>query len=202
MIAIYLDKESWLHRLPAGVKLLVVAVVSIVLFQLDSVWVFLGGLAGVFALYASLGKDGLARLSVIRGLLMFFGIVLVLHWLSGTFFEGIVVVMRLTILFLAANLISITTRMDDMMEALMPLFKPLQWFGVQPRRFALGVTLVLRFAPHLMQIFAILREAYQARTGSRNSWRLLAPFAIHALRMSDNVAEALKARGGSAGLSR
>lgn len=201
MTSIYLEQESWLHRVPAGFKLLVVAVSSILLFQLNSAWVLIAGLGLVVALYASLGKEGLARLSILRGLTMFFGIVLGLHWLSGTFWEGVIVILRLSVLFLAANMISLTTRMDDMMAALMPLFRPVEWCGMKPRKFALGVTLVLRFAPHLMHVFAILQEAYQARTGAKNSWRLLAPFAIHALSMSDNVAEALKARGGSEGLS-
>ena len=78
------------------------------------------------------------------------------------------------------------------------------WFhvGFSPRKPALGVALVLRFAPYMLVVFGQLREAWQARTGTRNSWRLLAPFAIQSLSMSDHVAEALKARGGSEGLSR
>ncbi|MCV0429057.1 MAG: energy-coupling factor transporter transmembrane protein EcfT [Roseibium sp.] len=202
MISIYLQKESWIHRTPAGFKLLAVAIASLLLFQVKSIWIFLPCLAVVLGLYASLGREGLAQLKLLRGLTMFLVILLALHWVSGTFWEGVAIIMRLIVLFLAANLVSITTRMDDMLEVIQPLFKPLQLFGLSSRKPALGVTLVLRFAPHMLQVFSILREAYQARTGARGSWRLLAPFAIQSLRMSDNVAEALKARGGSQGLSR
>lgn len=202
MISIYLRSESWLHKVPAGLKLLVVAIASLLLFQVKSIWIFLPCLAVVLGVYASLGKEGLAQLKMLRSMTVFLAILLALHWFSGTVWDGIAVIMRLVVLILAANLVSITTRMDDMLEAVQPLFKPVQWFGMSSRKPALGVTLVLRFAPHMLQVFSLLAEAYQARTGVRSSWRLLAPFAIQSLRMSDNVAEALKARGGSEGLSR
>ncbi|PVB60026.1 energy-coupling factor transporter transmembrane protein EcfT [Labrenzia sp. 011] len=201
MISIYLRGDSWAHRTPAGVKLLAVAIGSLFLFQTASIWIFLACLAAVVALYASLGRQGLAQLKLLRGLTVFLVILVALHWLSGTLMEGIAVVLRLVVMFLAANFVSVTTRLDDMLEAVRPLFRPLEWVGLSSRKPALGVALALRFAPHMTQIFSMLREAWQARTGSRTSWRLLAPFAVQSLRMSDNVAEALKARGGSEGLS-
>ncbi|WP_269584714.1 energy-coupling factor transporter transmembrane component T family protein [Roseibium sp. Sym1] len=202
MISIYLQGDSWAHRLPAGVKLLTVAIASIVLFQMVSVWVYLACLAAVVLCYASLGREGLAQLKLLRGLGFVLVILLALHWISGTLYDGFVIVLRLVVMILAANFVSITTRLDDMLEAVQPLFRPLAVFGMSSRKPALGVALVLRFAPHMLLVYGLLREAWQARTGSRNSWRLLAPFAIQSLRMSDNVAEALKARGGSEGLSR
>lgn len=201
MISIYLQGASWAHRLPAGLKLLAVALGSLLLFQVTEWWVFGLCLAAVTAAYASLGKRGLAQLKLLRGIAVFVAALLALHWYSGTLPEGIATVMRLIVMVLAANFVSVTTRMDDMLEAVQPLFAPLRWFGVSPRKAALGVTLVLRFAPHMALVFSRLRESWQARTGRKSSWRLFAPFAIQSLRMSDNVAEALKARGGSQGLS-
>ncbi|MCK7615644.1 energy-coupling factor transporter transmembrane component T family protein [Roseibium sediminicola] len=202
MISLYLQGDSWAHRLRAGWKLLAVALASLVLFQVVSVWAYLASLAAVILCYASLGREGLAQLKLLRSLSFVLVLLLALHWLSGTLNDGVVIVLRLVVMILAANFVSITTRLDDMLEAVQPLFRPLGVLGVSPRKPALGVALVLRFAPHMLLVYGLLREAWQARTGSRNSWRLLAPFAIQSLRMSDNVAEALKARGGSEGLSR
>ncbi|MEO1113537.1 MAG: energy-coupling factor transporter transmembrane protein EcfT [Pseudomonadota bacterium] len=201
MISIYLQGDSWLHRTPAGLKLLVVAVASLLLFQVNAPLVFIACLAGVIGCYATLGRAGLARLAMLRGLTVLLAILLLLHWVSGTLWEGVSVILRLVVLILAANLVSITTRMDDMLEAVMPLFRPLEWIGLSARKPALCVALVLRFAPYMMQIFSRMREAYQARTGAKNSWKLIPPLAIQCLRMSDNVADALQARGGSEGLS-
>ncbi|WFE90022.1 energy-coupling factor transporter transmembrane protein EcfT [Roseibium porphyridii] len=202
MIAMQIPGDTWAHRLPAGPKLVAVAVASIVLFQVTWFWVLLPCLAVVICLYASLGRQGLARLKLLRGLSVLLACLLALHWLSGTLLEGFAIILRLLVMILAANFVSVTTRMDDMMAAVQPLFRPLEWFGVSSRKPALGVTLVLRFTPYMLQVFSVLREAYRARTGSTGSWRLLAPFAIQSLRMSDHVAEALKARGGSNGLTR
>ena len=201
MISIYLQGDSWLHRTPAGRKLLAVAVASLLLFQVSSAFIFVACLVAVVGCYATLGRSGLERLALLRGLSVLLGILLLLHWVSGTFWEGVSVILRLVVLILAANLVSITTRMDDMLEAVMPLFKPLEWVGLSARKPALCVALVLRFAPYMMQIFSRMREAYQARSGAKNSWKLLPPLAIQCLRMSDNVADALQARGGSEGLS-
>lgn len=201
MISIYLHGDSWLHRTPAGVKLLVVAVASLLLFQVSSPPVFSACLLAVIGCYATLGREGLKRLALLRGLTVLLAILLVLHWVSGTFWDGVSVILRLVVLILAANLVSITTRMDDMLDAVLPLFKPLEWIGLSARKPALCVALVLRFAPYMMQIFSRIREAYQARTGAKNSWKLIPPLAIQCLRMSDNVADALQARGGSEGLS-
>ena len=201
MISIYLQGDSWLHRTPAGRKLLAVAVASLLLFQVSSAFIFVACLVAVVGCYATLGRSGLERLALLRGLSVLLGILLLLQWVSGTFWEGVSVILRLVVLILAANLVSITTRMDDMLEAVMPLFKPLEWVGLSARKPALCVALVLRFAPYMMQIFSRMREAYQARSGAKNSWKLLPPLAIQCLRMSDNVADALQARGGSEGLS-
>lgn len=201
MISVYLAGSSWAHRLPAGLKLIAVAVGSVILFQIDSYWVFLVSLAAVIGAYAALGREGLARMRLLKSLSYFLAAILALHWLSGTLSEGIIVVLRLTVMVLAANFVSMTTRMDDMLAAVLPLFTPLRVFGLSPRKPALGVTLVLRFAPHLMEVLSMLREAYQARTGQASSWRLVAPFALQALRMSENVSEALTARGGAGGIS-
>ncbi len=201
MMSVYLQGNSWAHRLPAGPKLLVVAVGSFFLFKTQDIWVFLVCLTAVLAAYASLGRGGLERLRLMKGLSIILAAILLLHWISGTALEGVVSVLRLCVMVLAASFVSMTTRMDDMLAAVTPIFKPLEWLGLSARKPALGVTLVLRFAPHMMEVFAMLREAYQARTGRRMSWRLFAPFALQALKMSDNVSEALAARGGSEGVA-
>ena len=202
MMSVYLQGNSWAHRLPAGLKLLAVALASLLLLQATSFWVLVPALAAVLSCYASLGRGGLAQLKLLRAMSYLLAALLVLHWLSGSLLEGVAIILRLAIMILAANFVSVTTRMDDMLDAVQPLFKPLEIFGFSSRKPALGVALVLRFAPYMLVVFAQLREAWQARTGTRNSWRLLAPFAIQSLSMSDHVAEALKARGGSQGLSR
>lgn len=201
MISVYLPGASWIHRTPVRVKLIALAALSMAILPVQDPLVLGAVLAGVLALYATLGPEGLKQVRLLRPLITFLAIIFLLHGIGGSWTEGLVAVLRLVSMVLLANLVSVTTRMDDMLEAVMPIFYPLKPFGVSPKKPALAVTLVIRFAPVLLSVYSSLAEAYRARTGKRGSWRLVAPFALQALRMSENVAEALTARGGADGLA-
>lgn len=200
MISLYLPGETWIHKMPVRLKLLGLAAVSIAVFPVADPIILGGVLLVVLALYASLGGAGMRQVLLLRPLLPLLAIIFFLHGLSGSWVMGLTSVLKLVAMVLLANLVSVTTRMDDMLDAVQPLFWPLGLFGASPRKPALAVALVIRFAPVLLSVYSSLREAYQARTGRRGSWRLVAPLALQALRMSENVAEALTARGGADGL--
>lgn len=200
MISLYLPQQSWAHRLNPRAKLLALAVASLLVLPVDDLTVMAGLLASALLLYASLGRTGLAQVRLLRPLATILLVLLAIHAVSGTFQEGVVAVLRLVVMVLLANFVTVTTRMDDMLDAIRPLFVPLEWIGLSSRRPALALTLILRFAPVLLSVYGQLQDAYQARTGRRASWRLIAPFALQALKMSENVAEALSARGGADGL--
>lgn len=201
MISVYLPGKSWAHLLPARLKLLALAIASVFVLPIDTLAPLVVMLLGTLGMYASLGREGLAQLKLLKPLFMILAVILLLHAATGSILEGIVAVARLVLMVLLANFVSVTTRMDDMLDAVMPLFYPLKLVGLNPRRPALAVTLVLRFVSLLMAIFSALQQSYRARTGRRNSWRLIAPFAIQSIKMSDQVAEALSARGGANGLA-
>lgn len=201
MISVYLPGASWIHRTPVRLKLLALAVISMAILPVHDPAVLGAVLAGVLVLYATLGPEGLKQVTLLKPLVSLLLIIFLLHGIGGSWMEGLVAVLRLVAMVLLANLVSVTTRMDDMLEAVMPLFYPLKVFGVSPKKPALAVTLVIRFAPVLLSVYSSLAEAYRARTGKRGSWRLIAPFALQALRLSENVAEALTARGGAEGLA-
>ncbi|MCK0207689.1 energy-coupling factor transporter transmembrane protein EcfT [Starkeya koreensis] len=197
MISLYLPGRTWLHRMPAGWKLLALALVSLAITPVDSVAVMTGLVVAVLALYASLGRAALAQIALLRPLWMLFVILLALHWWSGDVLFGVLVVLRIVAMVLLANAVTMTTRMDAMMDAVEPLLMPLRLFGVAPRRVALAVAMMIRLIPLLFALWEALNESYRARSGRRGGWRLLAPFCIQTLRLSHNTAEALAARGGA-----
>ena len=53
MMSVYLQGNSWAHRMPAGLKLLAVAVASLLLLRYTSFWILLPALAGVLLCYSS-----------------------------------------------------------------------------------------------------------------------------------------------------
>ena len=201
MISLYHPGRSWLHRMPAGLKLLALAALSLVLMPQTSLPLLAGTLLVTVALYRSMGPGGLARLAVLRALLPIAVVLFVFQGVVGTWQMGAVVVLRFLVLVLLANLVTLTTRMDAMLAAVEPLFKPLALVGVPPRVPSLAVIMAIRFVPVLHHVQQALGEAWQARGGGRMSWRIIPPLIVVALKMADHVADALSARGGAAGLS-
>lgn len=196
MISLYLARQSWLHRWPAGAKLLCLAGISIGLYFVTWPWLMGLALAGTLGLYASLGKTALHQLKVLRPLLFLFAAMFAVQWWTVGLIDSLVLVLRMSTLVLLANLITLTTRMDAMMTAVTPALYPLRWVGVSPERIGFAVALLIRFVPVLMATLHDLRESWRARGGGKALWRLAIPMTIQAIRLSDRVADALAARGG------
>lgn len=200
MISLYLSDHGWLHDLPAGVKLLFLCASSIFLLPLELLPTVLLFLFFVLALYLSMGREAVFQIKMLLPLLPFLLVILVMHGLTGSVYEGWVATTRLLAMILLANLVSMTTRMTDMMAAMQPLFSPLAYIGVPVRKVSLAVALMIRFAPVLFALLESLGESWRARSSRKPRWRLLAPFTIQSLKMVDKVAEALQARGGATGM--
>jgi len=200
VISLYIKRQSWLHRLPAGLKLLALAAVSLLALPLDQAAQLAALPMGAALLYASLGGDGWRALRSLSPLLPFLAMLLLFHWLLGDVWAGLLALMRLLGMVMLANLVTVTTRMDDMLAALEPFFRPLQWLGLPSRRLSLAVTMMIRFTQVLYALFEALEAAWRARGGGRPGVGLIAPFLIRALDMTDNFSDALTARGGADGL--
>lgn len=197
MISLYLAERTWLHAIPAGWKLLALALISLAVAPFDSLPLLAGLLAATLALYASLGRAALAQIVLLRPMWPLFVLLLAFHAWNGDLVLGLVVMARLLAMVLLANAVTMTTRMDAMMDAIEPVLSPLRLVGVAPRTVALAVAMMIRFVPLLFALWESLNESYRARTGRRGGWRLLAPFCIQTLRLSHNATEALAARGGA-----
>lgn len=195
MISGYLARDSVLHRLPAGAKLGGLAVLTLLLVPVTSPLVLIGALVVVLCVYLALGRDAVRRLAFLRTLLPLFLIIGVVHALANDWWSATGAVVRIVLMILLADLVTMTTTMQAMMDALAPVMRPLRVFGLDPRRLSLAVALVLRFVPVLLEAWRARGEAWRARTGRRVSFRLVAPFLAEALRMADQVAESLDARG-------
>lgn len=200
MVSMYLFQQSWLHRWSAGFKLILLAGCSLLLLPVNSIEIMLLSQVFVGLLYCSLGNRGWRHLSLVIPLLPFLFAIIALHWWVGTLYEGSVAILRLILMFLLASLVTLTTRMSDMMAALEPCFRPLQYIGISPRSLALAVALMIRFAPVLVGVINSLDEAWRSRGGGRAKWKLMVPLLVQAIKISDQVGDALTARGGSEGI--
>lgn len=203
-LALYVARDSPVHRTPAGLKLLGLAGLSVLLFVLARWPVVLTGLVAVLAVGL-----GLARLppSVlwrqVRAVLWFLVALLVVHvlvdgWRTGLSDGGLAVV-RLLTLVLAAAVVTATSRVSAMVAVVERVCAPLRVLGVRPARIGLLVAMTLRFIPVLSERADRIREAQAARGGAVRGPRALAatvvPLLVQVLVLAHTLAEALDARG-------
>lgn len=198
MISLTSPVETRAHRWPAGLKLGALCLVSTGLFLIGGITAHLLALVGVLALYAAPGRAFLrAGLRGLRVLLPFVAILLVWHAVTGDLRQGLLITLRMVTLVALANLVTMTTPLDDMVALVHRLTAPLRRLGIQTGALEIAIPLVIRFTPVLVQRAETLAEAWRARSRRRPGWRLVLPLTLQALDDADHVGEALRARGGA-----
>lgn len=203
MISLTSPVETRAHRWPAGLKLGLLSLVTLSLFFFDGLIFHSLFLVFVVVLYALPGftffKSGWKHLKV---LWPFVFIVALWHLYTAEFELGLTVVFRMISAVALANLVTMTTRLSDMIDVVHWLVSPLQRLGFKPRALELAIALVIRMTPVLVSKGQSLNLAWRARSNRRSGWRIILPFTVLALDDADHVAEALKARGGLTNLER
>lgn len=195
MIAGYLSGTSLLHRIPAGVKLVALAVLSVLILPMTDPAALAMALAAVVTVYAGFGRRGLKRIAAWRSLVPLLVVIFLLQVWAASIEAAVASVLRIAVMVLIADLVTLSTRLQDMMDALAVPLAPLGRFGLDPQRLSLAVALVLRFVPVLLESWRGREEAWRARSPKRPGLVLVGAFFSGALSTADQVAEALEARG-------
>lgn len=197
MISLTSPVETRAHRWPAGLKLGLLCATTMLLFATELLWIHLAAALCCLVFYALPGpvflRVGLSKLWL---LWPFLAIILVWHIVTNTTHEGLVIALRLLTAVGLANLVTMTTKLSDMMEVIKQITRPLRYLGLSTRALELGVALVIRCVPSLSEKGAALAQSWRARSGRRLNWRLILPFTLLAIDDAESIAEALKARGG------
>lgn len=197
MLTLTSPVETPWHRVPAGWKLAALCLFTVALFAWSDLLALGLALAGVGALYLPGGWTFLrAGLRMLWPLWPFVAIVAAWHVWIGAPAAGAAVALRLVAAVAAANLVTMTTRLTDMIGVVERLAARLAGVGLSPRTLALAMALVIRFVPVLSERAGQLGEAWRARSARRVGWRVVVPVTLAALDDADHVADALRARGG------
>lgn len=198
MLTLTSAHKTWAHPLPAGAKLLALAGVTAGLFALQTPLSLGVAALAVAGLLAS-GGPAFAResLAMLRPLLPFVVIIALWHLITRDPSGGAVILLRMAAAVAAANFVTMTTRLSDMLAAMECALRPLQALGLKPKPFAIALALVIRFIPVMLTRFDTLSAAFRARSPRRPGWRILMPATLSALDDAERVAEALRARGGA-----
>lgn len=162
-LGLYQPGRSWLHRASAGAELVGLAVASLVVVAVR------GGTPGlVVALVALVGAAAChvaARLSwhrTRRGLLPTAVVAVLLGayqtWARG-WPTGVETATDLVALVLLANVVTATSRADDLLDAFQRAARPLRHVGLAPETVALACSLMLRSVPVLLDAAGQSRDA-------------------------------------------
>lgn len=202
MISLTSPVETRAHRWPAGLKLGALCLASTGLFLTESPALLAGALLATLALYAAPGRLFLgAGLRGLRVVLPFVVILLIWHAATADLRAGVLITLRMVTLIALANLVTMTTALEDLVDLVHGLTAPLRRLGVPTYPLETAIPLVIRFTPVLVGRAETLAMAWRARSRRRPGWRLILPLTLGALDDADHVGESLRARGGPIGLS-
>ena len=196
MIVLYRPGTSLLHRMPAGAKVLVfAALVLAIALTANSVWTL--PTAGILAISLYL-MAGLGMPTLLRQLYAARWIALVML-VTQVFFMPVLAAVsntsRVLVVIVLAALITLTTRVPALLDATERVLAPLRRFGVNPAGIGLVLALTITAIPVIGGFAADIREAQRARGAPVRLQTFVVPLLVMSLKHSDELADALTARG-------
>lgn len=196
MTDLYRPGSSMLHRMPAGAKLLMLAVLALGLSLLPVSWATAGTCLGLLLVVPMLGGQSPRRL--LRDLR---GLVLLVVFLVGTqlLFNGVQEAAsntaRVVCVLVLAQTLTRTTPVPAMVETVERGLSPLRRLGLRPERVSLAMALAMTSIGQIAAFFDQVRDAQRSRGVRLMPWSWFMPLLVLSLRHADQVGDALQARG-------
>jgi energy-coupling factor transport system permease protein len=215
MFDLYLPRASYLHRLDPRVKLFFVLAAMVTLVAFNHLGVFLAALILIHTLLFA-ARVPVSRLRWAWGVMLPLTILIPLLWPlfypaprdaffsffclrvgPSNLWQGLATALRVDSLAFVFFVLLFTTDQNALVRALVKLGLPFEW--------GLTLAIALRYIPTFYGLYHQTSEAQQARglNFAHPSWRtragtlqpILIAMLISALRMVENLARALEARG-------
>lgn len=195
LVGLHRPGTTWLHRLPAGVKLLGLLVLGAVVVLVRGPWSGAVALAVALALAAYGGLGAREGLRTLRGLLLVAALLGAFQAWSNGWPRAVESVGDLLALVVLATVVTLTTPVDEVLDALTWALRPLRPLGVDPDRVALTFSLALRAIPTTVAIAEETRDAAVARGLERSPRARLVPLVVRVVAHARATGDALDARG-------
>ncbi len=194
-LSLYVRRDSPVHALPAGWKLGLLLMTGLLILLTDDARLLGAGLA------IALVGFPLARLPLpeilrqARPMLIVLALFFAAHAMFTSIETGTVLTLRFAIMIACGLLLTLTTRVSDLMAVLERALRPLAPLGLNPEKTSLVFAMTIRFIPVLAETWETVRAAQQARGMDRNALALLIPMTVLTLRRADQISDAIEARG-------
>ncbi|NLV22939.1 MAG: energy-coupling factor transporter transmembrane protein EcfT [Syntrophomonadaceae bacterium] len=220
----YIPRQSLVHKLDPRVKIIAVIALSIIILQADQLGLLLAGISTLLLGLVVLAQlPPKYVLQALKPALPFFlclflvyllftpGRTLLLFPLGPLLISyeglmlGIVQIWKFLLLLVAAALLTMTTTASELTGGLQRLLRPVKIFGISSHDIAMMLGLALRFIPTLQNEMRNVRDAQLARGAKFNPGRpggkvkalgfLAVPLLLNIIRRSDELVDAMEARG-------
>ncbi len=196
MIMLYRHGTSVIHRMPAGLKVLVFTLIALAIaLSAGSGWAL--PVAGVVAVCLYL-LAGLGVGTLLRQILAVRWVIVVMLLTQVLFLPVPVAVTntgRVLVVIVLAALITLTTRIPALLDATERALAPLRRFGVNPASIGLLLALTITAIPVITGFATAIRDAQRARGAPVRLRTFAVPLLVMSLKHSDDLADALTARG-------
>jgi biotin transport system permease protein len=194
VIGVYVPGSSPLHRMGAGVKLVLLAASVIVVAMLPEWWMAAIALGVAVALFAVAGIPWRVAVRQLVPVLWILAIAAPLNAVFSGWESALAMSMRVSAFVALAAVVTLTTRVSAMLDAMQRALRPLG-DRVDADRIGLVLAMTVRAVPLMVEIVRAVLEARRAR-GAEGSIRAIAvPVVVRALQTADGMGEALIARG-------
>lgn len=217
----YIENNSWLTKIDARIKLIMILCLMILSFVNLHIFVYIGLFASIL-IFTLLGKLSLKPvLSFFKGMWLLLAILFVINVLTGNgyvflnigtvnfYFSGIVdtlyITLRLLNIILVSNLLTATTNPGELTHAIEFYLLPLKMFKVDIHEVALMMSIAIRFVPTLMEEADRIVKAQTSRGASFEHGRyvdkmkamisLIVPLFTSCFEKSDDLSEAMLVKG-------
>ncbi|AIY03079.1 ABC-type cobalt transport system, permease component [Arthrobacter sp. PAMC 25486] len=201
LVAGHVPGSSLLHRMPLWLKAALLLAVAVLCFTSSAIsvltgfWTTTAVLATVVLVHLRSGLPALRLWRPVRMMLVFLVLIAAYQcWQHGPMVAWQVIA-AIVATVLVSNLLTATTPVDELLDGLASVVRPLQRFGADPDRFSLTVALMLRSIPFVIGAFDDVRDAAQARGLERNLLARSLPVVIATVAYAHQTGEALAARG-------
>lgn len=195
-LGVYVPGNTVLHRAHPTVKF--VALVVFIIFATAwpvEPWQSMSVLIAALALYPAAGvPPGVAwrQLVPLLPILLFLG---AFSWWQNGAARALTMLISLLATIAAANLLTLTTTVEELLDALDTSLRPLSRLGVRTDLISLTIALTIRLIPLMLATANEVLDARKARGTGFSFAAFGIPLVIRSVRRAKMIGEALMARG-------
>ncbi|WP_219921650.1 energy-coupling factor transporter transmembrane component T family protein [Brevibacterium oceani] len=187
--------RGWLHSVPTGVKLALIAAIGIVaLIFRDPVinW-------SMFVVLVIIGFTAKLRVTYFLRTWLYVAvlvaIVMTLQFFFGSLQSGLAVGGTVFACVQAALLLTLTTRVAQLLDTFTVIVSPLRFFGANTEAIALTASLMVRAISHISGLLGEAERAARARGLDSSIKARVVPAILRSVKYAQDTGRALDARG-------